>query len=488
MRDVLLRRYASRNHFLGLAASLFVLWRMYKYAWERWLQEYSADIFWPAFPYPRTRLVLLMFVVPVWGAGMAGITLLWNAFQRLQRRKDNFGGRTRPRPAILSKFLMLYIGLALSGVFLYLTQENAIDYRYRAVVEAANRVKRPDGYGDGTKVFIGAMFFNNAAVLPYWIREFTKVIHYLGTDNVFVSVVESNSWDESAELLDEWKAVLDQLGVRHLIRTRDKSVERPANMDTAYPRIEFLAATRNLVLAPLVESGGYDIVLFSNDVFVEASAVVELLKTNNGQWDMVCGLDLHRWGMYDAWVLRDRVGDLVSSLWPYFLDEQGRQAVINDKPVPVFTCWNGITAFSSQPFLPIPLRTPGRLSNKPLATPLPSTHPSYSQSLDLLLTPAQTPPLRFRRSGDSECFNAEAYALPYDLRRQFDMQRIYLNPLVINSYEYKWYWWFKRITRHWLVRWWMNHVEEGQGMKEARMIIGDKDKVWRWDGGECHPW
>lgn len=67
-------------------------------------------------------------------------------------------------------------------------------------------------------------------------------------------------------------------------------------MSTGPGRIQFLSDTRNLALAPLVEHGGYDVVLFSNDVLIEAESVVELLKTKNGEWDMVCGLDMGRWG------------------------------------------------------------------------------------------------------------------------------------------------------------------------------------------------
>jgi hypothetical protein len=65
------------------------------------------------------------------------------------------------------------------------------------------------------KIFIAAMFYNNAPVLPYWTTEITKIIHYLGPvspshnpytyaysrfvlkrypqDNVFVSIVESTA-------------------------------------------------------------------------------------------------------------------------------------------------------------------------------------------------------------------------------------------------------------------------------------------------------
>jgi hypothetical protein len=49
-------------------------------------------------------------------------------------------------------------------------------------------------------------------------------------------------------------------------------------------------------MAPLVENGGYTRVVFSNDVFIEAESIVELLDTKGGDFDMVCGLDLAYWG------------------------------------------------------------------------------------------------------------------------------------------------------------------------------------------------
>lgn len=67
-------------------------------------------------------------------------------------------------------------------------------------------------------------------------------------------------------------------------------------METNNARIQFLSDTRNRALEPLVQFGGYDRVVFSNDVFFEAESVVELLETKGGDYDMACGLDLSVWG------------------------------------------------------------------------------------------------------------------------------------------------------------------------------------------------
>ncbi|KAJ6626633.1 cryptococcal mannosyltransferase 1-domain-containing protein [Mycena sp. CBHHK59/15] len=328
------------------------------------------------------------------------------------------------------------------------------------------------------------MFYNNGGVLPYWIKEVTKLIYYLGPDNVFVSIVESNSWDNTATLLEEFDKTLAAIGVPRRILTHDTSVPRPPSMDTAPPRIIFLAAVRNLVMAPLVERGGYARVLFSNDVFIEAEAIVELLDTKGGAYDMACGLDLAYWGLYDQWVIRDRLGRLASTLWPYFLEDTGYRAVMADEPAPVFACWNGIVAIRADPFLPPALRT-GQLSTTPLSRPLAPTHPAFGQPANM--TPAAAPPLRFRASVDGECFSSESFLLPYDLRRQYDMGEIYANPRVINSYTWEYYVWFKYVTRHWAVKWFIERVENGNGVHLAKMVLGDAARVWQWDGGECHP-
>lgn len=111
-----------------------------------------------------------------------------------------------------------------------------------------------------------------------------------------MSVVESYSTDSTPDLLRVFDRRLSSMRVSHRVLVEDTTVPRPASMETATPRIQFLADVRNLALAPLVENGGYDRVIFSNDIFVQAESIVELLKTRDGEWDMVCGLDLSFWG------------------------------------------------------------------------------------------------------------------------------------------------------------------------------------------------
>ncbi|KAH7906326.1 glycosyltransferase family 69 protein [Hygrophoropsis aurantiaca] len=358
------------------------------------------------------------------------------------------------------------------------------DVRFRGPIEYAVAHPKPSGYAKQEKIFIAAMFSNNHEVLPYWSDTLIKTIHYLGTNNVFVSVVESHSDDNSPDLLRALDRKLAHIGVARRILTEDESINKPEDMG-GNNRIDFLAAIRNRALEPLMENGGYDKVIFSNDIFIEPETIVELLETAEGEYDMACGLDFAHFGAYDAWVLRDRQGKLASSVWPYFFDEADYQAMHTESPVPVFTCWNGIIVVRADPLLPIALRSNGTLSTDPLSTPLPTTHPAAHIPPT---SPALTPPLRFRASAPGECFSSESFLLPYDLRRQFNMQRIYVNPRVITAYQWRFYLYFKWFMRHPVLKWWIEKMYDGAWMQRAVMVVGDASHIFWWDGGDCHPW
>ena len=139
------------------------------------------------------------------------------------------------------------------------------------------------------------MFYNNEKVIPYWSDSIIKAIHYLGADNVFVSILESGSDDQSPALLQQLDDRLGTMHVQRRILVQDKVIRKPENMGETQ-RIPFLSALRNRVLEPLIENGGYDKVIFSNDIFVEPETIIELVYTADGEYDMACGMDYGHWG------------------------------------------------------------------------------------------------------------------------------------------------------------------------------------------------
>ena len=383
--------------------------------------------------------------------------------------------------------VVIYISIIIVGYREYVYFENADDIRFRPALQKAlsHRDRDPTGYGKGERIYFAAAFYNNQEILPYWTKTLLDVIAYLGTDNVFVSVVENNSDDKTPELLRDLDEALARRNVQRRILVQDAGVPRPPDM-AWNNRIEFLAAIRNRALEPLIERGGYDKVVFSNDIYIEPESLIELIETADGNYDMACAMDFGHFGAYDMWVLRDRLGHLTAGIWPYFFDAADYEAVKSGSPVPVFTCWNGIVAFQADPVLPVHLRSNRTLSTSPLRRPPPPTHPLSNSLGD---SPAVTPPLVFRASPRGEgCYSSESYLLPYDMRRIMGMERIYVNPRVITAYVWHFYVWHKWVLRHRLVRWFVEDVYNGAWMQYARMIVGDDDKVYTWDGGDCHPW
>jgi len=320
LADITSRRTARRLVRLGTAVisiggPFLLLWWYYCYIWRtQYWERGGAETQDGAFPAYRVTFVILCWCVPVWAAFMAGVTMAWSVTRfallsaitklRINHKKlseasyhrletidveeallsdddtavdptDDLAlfkeeGRSTvpstPSPwARLHWWLRLscYLGLASFGLYAYMTFENARDFEYRPQLNEAVLHPRGSGYGKGEKVFIAAMFHRNEDVLPFWIEQMNRVIHWIGTDNVYVSVLESYSNDTSAELLDKWNQQLETMGVsQRRILTRDTSVVRPKLMTTDIHRMEFLVATRNRVLEPLETLEGYDRLLF----------------------------------------------------------------------------------------------------------------------------------------------------------------------------------------------------------------------------------
>ncbi|KAI9066934.1 glycosyltransferase family 69 protein [Trametes sanguinea] len=489
------------------------------------LKLHLEGVWEPGFPFGWTLWIAFLYTVPYWAAlQVAWLVLLvvvrrrcagrmpktWtqNGYAPVNTRASEEDGlplpaSPSPRPPSSSHSpcarmpslatlglclqLVLYVSLVAVGVYEFKHYEHPTDVRLRPALKAALADPRmkPGGYAPRKeKIFIAAAFHQNQDVIPYWTRSMRDAIVYLGTDNVFVSIVENYSSDRSPDLLREFAKELDALNVKHRVLVQDETVKKPEHVEWN-ARIEFLAAIRNQALEPLVASGGYDRVLFSNDIFIEPESILELLATKDGEYDFACGLDFGHFGAYDMWVLRDRIGRLTAGYWPYFFDTASYEAIKREEPVPVFTCWNGIVAFAADAVLPVHLRSNNTLSHSPLARPPPATHPMASQ---LGASPAVTPPLRFRASAEGECYSSESFLLPYDFRRVMGLERVFANPLVVNGYVWKYYAWHKWVLRHPRVKWFVERVWDGAWMQYARMVVGDAKAVWVWDGVECHPW
>lgn len=272
--------------------------------------------------------------------------------------------------------------LQIAGILIL--AQSIVDYRRsRAPLVAETGVAAANG---GEKVFIASIHWNNEKILrSHWVSAVLELVQHLGKDNVFVSVQESGSWDDSKGALRELDQALEKAGVRRRIildetTHADEIGKTPAETDSGWiqtprgakelRRVPYLARLRNLVLEPLEELAGagerFDRVLFINDVVFtvcttfyafsfpnsladvsvpfQTQDVERLLETRGGDYAAACSLDFSKPpAFYDTFALRDSDGHAaLMQSWPYFRSRASRDALKASEPVPVTSCWNGI--------------------------------------------------------------------------------------------------------------------------------------------------
>lgn len=226
--------------------------------------------------------------------------------------------------------------------------------------------KAPDVRGQ--KIFIASIHWNNEPILrSNWNLAVLALVDYFGAENVYISVYESGSWDESKEALRALDNDLEKKGVQRTVRLNETThadelkvpatdgwVQTPRG-NIELRRIPYLSKLRNLALEPLNYLAGgtkFDKVLFLNDVVFTTEDVATLLATRDGDYSAACSLDFAKPPhYYDTFALRDNDGqEAVTSTFPYFRSRASRSAMISGHPVPVQSCWNGIVAFDAAPF------------------------------------------------------------------------------------------------------------------------------------------
>ena len=220
------------------------------------------------------------------------------------------------------------------------------------------------------KIFIASTHWNNEQVLrSHWNLQISQIATYFGPENIFVSVCESGSWDDSKGALRDLGGTLESLGVMHKIvldptTHKDEITKAPGLtgwVDTPrgqreLRRIPYLSHLRNLSLEPLasLRANGttYDKILFLNDVVFRVTDVESLLHTNSGNYATACAMDFSRPPrFYDIFALRDTEGhEVLMQTWPYFRSRQSRSALKAAKPINVVSCWNGMVAMDAAPF------------------------------------------------------------------------------------------------------------------------------------------
>ncbi|KAL9102552.1 MAG: hypothetical protein Q9163_002302 [Psora crenata] len=254
-----------------------------------------------------------------------------------------------------------------AGIFLLLV---TLFIDVLTIIAAGNHQARPAKTVpnvQGQRIFVASIHWNNERILrSRWNEAVVNVAKYFGRENVYISIYESGSWDDTKgalRLLDDEFAKLD---IPRTISTDETThadeLERPPTTGWVgtprgkkeLRRIPYLARLRNLSLKPLaeLEANGtrFDKVLFLNDVAftVRNTTLSSLLERNISDFLRDFAKPPY---YYDTFALRDSDGlETVTSTFPYFRSRASRHAILAGQPVPMQSCWNGIVVFDAEPF------------------------------------------------------------------------------------------------------------------------------------------
>lgn len=117
--------------------------------------------------------------------------------------------------------------------------------------------------GTGHKYFFAINLYNSFDVIPDLFSTMFKVSSILGFQNVFVSVYENGSSDQTKALLRLFDGLSRSVGIRVVIRTSLRT------RGAFHHRIEYLAEVRNAALAPLQELRDSEGELFDTVIFMK---------------------------------------------------------------------------------------------------------------------------------------------------------------------------------------------------------------------------
>ncbi|GAA5902385.1 hypothetical protein JCM5296_003127 [Sporobolomyces johnsonii] len=211
---------------------------------------------------------------------------------------------------------------------------------------------------EGHKYFFAINLYNSFDIIPDLFSNMFKVSAILGFHNVFVSVYENGSTDQTKALLRLFDALCRSVGLRVVIRTSLRT------RGAFNHRIEYLAEVRNAALAPLwelreAEGEVFDSIIFMNDVLPCVDDLLELVWQSRRQnAGITCGSDyifhdeVGQPVFYDNWVARDMNGTALENA-PFeavFRDMESAHRFQRHLPVQVQSCWNGIAVLDPAPF------------------------------------------------------------------------------------------------------------------------------------------
>jgi len=208
------------------------------------------------------------------------------------------------------------------------------------------------------KYFFAINLYNSFDVIPDLFATLFRVAAILGYHNVFVSIYENGSTDQTKALLRIFDALTRSVGMRVMIRTSMRTRGAFSH------RIEYLAEVRNSAFVPLhelrdTEGEFFDSIIFMNDILPCVDDLLELIwQSRRNNAGITCAADymyhddLQSPVFYDNWVARDINGTALENA-PFekvFHHQESALRWQQHLPIQVQSCWNGIAVLDPAPF------------------------------------------------------------------------------------------------------------------------------------------
>ena len=248
-------------------------------------------------------------------------------------------------------FLILLILLFIINIILFIN-------RIKIWIYFNNKDKTlPISSSKNTIFYMTAMIVDMERIIINFIEEMKKLINYLGKENVILSIVENgDSKDKTRDFLREFKMYLDKNKVINKFILW-KKVDDPRKKFHPFKkygplRIQFYSMLRNKCFDLMYEIPNFNFdntkIIFFNDIYYKYEDIIYLISTNNEIYDAVCAMDFKD-TFYDRWVSIDLDGNSLLKHFPFLINKEAQDLILNHKPFRVFSCWNGVIVFTASP-------------------------------------------------------------------------------------------------------------------------------------------
>ena len=215
----------------------------------------------------------------------------------------------------------------------------------------------PIASSKNTTFYITAMIANMEGIIVNYIEEMKKLIYYLGKENVIISIVENgDSKDKTRDYLRDFKTYLDKNKIinKFILKREIEAIRNKTFLSNKFYSLKLIyySILRNKCFDLMYEIPNLNFdntkIIYFNDIYYKYEDIINLISTNNEDYDAVCALDFNE-VLYDRWVSIDLDGNSLLITFPFIYNKEAQDLILNHKPFRVFSCWNGVTVFTASP-------------------------------------------------------------------------------------------------------------------------------------------